>query len=50
MIKIEASKEEIQALLGLIDAGLRSVGLRGAKEAFIWSEKIATSLKEDNDG
>lgn len=33
MIKLELSQDELQALVGLLDAGVKAVGLRGVKEA-----------------
>lgn len=49
MIKIEATEEEIQALAGLIDAGVRGVGLRGAKDAAAWAEKLNEAVKAAKD-
>lgn len=45
MIKFEATEEEIGALAGLIDAGLRAVGLRSAKDAAIWAAKLDDAVK-----
>lgn len=35
IVKLELNKAELQGMLGLIDAGLKSVGIRGAKDAGI---------------
>lgn len=43
-IKIEASKLQIEALAGLIDAGLRATGLRAAKAAAEWSDILQAAL------
>ncbi len=43
---IEATPEELQSLAGLIDAGLRATGLRAAKDAALWIDKIDAALSE----
>lgn len=40
MIKIEFTEAELQALAGLLDAGVRASGLRGVKEAAYLLEKL----------
>lgn len=42
MIKIELTNDELQALVGLLDAGVKTVGLRGVKEAAV----LVTKLEE----
>lgn len=44
MFILEFTEQEIQALVGFIDNGLRSVGLRGAKDATILIEKIEIAM------
>jgi hypothetical protein len=45
MIKLKATEEELQALAGLIDAGVRATGLRSVRDAVIWIEKIEAATK-----
>lgn len=40
MIELKLTEQELQALAGLIDAGVRSTGLRGVKEAAVLLDKI----------
>ena len=49
MITIEFTDEELQALAGLLDAGVRATGLRAVKEAASLLEKLeaATQTKEE---
>lgn len=42
MIKLELTNDELQALVGLLDAGVKAVGLRGVKEA----AALITKLEE----
>ena len=49
MIKLELSQDELQALVGLLDAGVKTVGLRGVKEASALLAKLeeaASALPE----
>lgn len=49
MIKIELTNDELQALVGLLDAGVKAVGLRGVKEASALLAKLeeaASALPE----
>lgn len=39
-MKLELNEQETQALVGLLDAGVRASGLRGVKEAYGLLEKI----------
>jgi hypothetical protein len=51
MIKIELTHEELQALVGLIDAGVRQVGLRAlVPEAISILQKLEQAQKENDDG
>ena len=43
---VKLSQDEIQALAGLIDAGLRSTGLRAAKIAAVLADKLQVALDE----
>jgi len=45
MIKIELSEQELQALVGLLDAGLKTIGLRGAKEAAALVDKLEAAAQ-----
>ena len=52
MITIDFTDEELQALAGLLDAGVRATGLRAVKEAARLLEKLeaATQEKEEDNG
>lgn len=52
MIKLELTEQEIQALAGLLDAGVKAVGLRAVKDAASLLEKLeqATQQRESEDG
>lgn len=45
MIKIELTKEEMQALVGLIDMAVKSGGLQVANAALVLIKKIEDSAK-----
>jgi hypothetical protein len=47
MITIEFTNEELQALAGLLDAGVRATGLRAVKEAATLLEKLEAATKEE---
>ena len=49
MTTIQFPDEELQALAGLLDAGVRATGLRAVKEAASLLEKLeaATQTKEE---
>lgn len=40
MLKFELTEAEFQALCGLLDAGVRSVGLRSVKDAAVLLSKL----------
>jgi ABC-type Na+ efflux pump permease subunit len=40
MYKIEFTEQELQALAGLLDAGVRAVGIRSVKEAAVILAKL----------
>ena len=42
---LEANERELQALAALIDAAVRSVGIRGAGDAVLWIQKIEEAIK-----
>lgn len=46
MRKIELTDAEIQALAGLLDAAVKSIGLRAVKDAAALLEKIEAALAE----
>jgi hypothetical protein len=49
MIKIELTQEELQALAGLLDAGVKALGLRAVKEAATLLDKLeAAAQKKDS--
>lgn len=52
MIKLELTEQEIQALAGLLDAGVKAVGLRAVKDVAPLLEKLeaATQQEEPTDG
>lgn len=45
MIKIELTQEELSALVGLLDAGVKTVGLRAAKEAAVLVDKLEAAAQ-----
>ena len=47
MIKLELTPDEIQALAGLLDAGVKAVGLRAVKDAASLLEKLETATQEE---
>ncbi len=49
MITLELTNDELQALAGLLDAGVRATGLRAVKEAASLIEKLEAATKEEND-
>jgi hypothetical protein len=49
MITLELTNDELQALAGLLDAGVRATGLRAVKEAASLLEKLEAATKEEND-
>ena len=51
MITLQLTEQEIQALAGLLDAGVKAVGLRAVKDAASLLEKLeeATAPKEETD-
>lgn len=40
MIKLELSEQELQALVGLMNAGVQATGLRSVKDAAVLIDKI----------
>lgn len=48
MIKIELNSDELQALAGLMDAGIKSVGLAGVKTAATLLAKLEAAVAEAN--
>ena len=46
MITIEATEAEINALIQLIDAGVRASGIRGAGSAVQWVMKLEAAAKQ----
>ena len=46
MIKIEADEREINALMVLIDAAVKTLGIRGAGDAVAWVMKLEAAVKE----
>lgn len=47
MYTITLNQEEIQALAGLIDAGLRATGLRSARMAANLADKLQSAIEKD---
>ena len=53
MHKIELTDQELQALAGLLDAGVKALGIRAVKDAASILEKLevaANSEKEQDNG
>ena len=49
MIKLEFTQEEIQALAGLLDAGVKAVGLRAVKDAASLLDKLESATQEESE-
>ena len=54
MIKLELTEHELQALAGIMDAGVKALGLRAVKDAAGLLEKLEAATpndeKDENDG
>lgn len=46
-MKLELTEGEIQALVGLIDAGVKTIGLRAVKDAALLLDKIEQAAKPE---
>lgn len=46
MITLTLTEQEVQALAGLLDAGVKAVGLRAVKDAATLLEKIEAAATE----
>lgn len=49
MIKVEFSKEEVQALLQLIDMAVKTGGLNVAEAGIVLAKKLDVASKANND-
>jgi hypothetical protein len=51
MITLTLTEQEVQTLAGLMDAGVKAIGLRAVKDAALLLEKLeaATQEEQDND-
>lgn len=47
MTTLELTDEELQALAGLLDAGVRATGLRAVKEAATLLEKLEAATQDN---
>ena len=50
MITLTLTEHEVQALAGLLDAGVKAVGLRAVKDAATLLEKLEAATQETTDG
>lgn len=50
MITLTLTEQEIQALAGLLDAGVKAVGLRAVKDAASLLEKLEAATQENDNG
>lgn len=48
MVTLKLTQDELAALAGLLDAGVRQVGLRGVKDAAKLIEKIEAAANEQS--
>jgi hypothetical protein len=48
MIKIELTETELQALAGLLDAGVKTLGLRAVKDAASLLAKLEAAAQTEN--
>ncbi len=49
MPTIEATDRELQALAVLLDAAVKTLGIRGAGDAVLWIQKIEAALKSQTE-
>ena len=49
MITLKLTEQETQALAGLLDAGVKAIGLRAVKDAATLIEKLEAAVQEQND-
>ena len=49
-MKLDLNDDELQALVGLIDAGVRATGIRGVKDAANLIEKIEAAKQSETEG
>jgi len=49
MITLELTNDELQALAGLLDAGVRATGLRAVKDAATLLAKLEAAAKPNED-
>lgn len=47
MTKIELTEQELQALVGLMNAGVQALGLRAVKDAAVLIEKIEAAANAE---
>lgn len=48
--RVELTEQEMKALSGLLDAGVRAVGIRAVKGAAALLDKIETAISEVQNG
>jgi hypothetical protein len=48
MIKLELTEHEIQALAGLLDAGVKALGLRAVKDAATLLDKLEAATQSQD--
>ena len=46
-IQLILTRDELQSLVGLLDAGLRATGLRAAKDAAMLLDKIEAAMQKE---
>ena len=49
MIELNFTDQELQSLINLLDAGVKSVGLRGVKEAAALLEKLEAVVPQQSE-
>ena len=49
MIKLELTEDEAQALAGLLDAAVKSLGLRAVKDAAVLMDKLEQAVQAGKD-
>lgn len=49
MYKLELTEQEMQSLAGLLDAGVKAVGLRAVREACSMLDKLEQAQKLEKD-
>lgn len=50
MVRLELTEQQLQALAGLLDAGVKAIGLRAVKDAAVILKKLEMATQELSNG